>query len=115
MLGPVLWNLNYDVLLEAIDAEPGGCFVAYADDLVVLESEKSRLDLEKRLQRKVDVVVEATKKLNLKLSVAKTEAIILKGKLDRLRPPVVKLQGKSIKFVDKCKYLGVYLDRGLSF
>lgn len=114
VLGAILWNINYDAILNSLDKID--CeFVAYADDLIVLNSAKSRKELETKLQIVVDTVVDAMEKLNLKISLNKTEAILLKGHLDSGRPPVIKMYNKSIKFVKECKYLGVYLDNGLSF
>lgn len=42
VLGPVLWNFTYDILLEALNVGHERKVVAYADDLIVLESGNSR-------------------------------------------------------------------------
>lgn len=114
VLGPILWNPNYDVVLDALDNVDCEA-VAYADDLLILCSGSSRLHLERKLQRITEVVEMVMGGLNLKLSVKKTEAILLKGNLDANRSPIVKLYGKKIKFVKSCKYLGIQLDSGFTF
>lgn len=71
--------------------------------------------MEIKLQRVVDTVQYITEKLNLRISVKKTEGIVLKGNLDKARPPLIKLYNKSIRFTSTCRYLGVYLDKGITF
>lgn len=115
VLGPVLWNLTYDTVLEDIQSRHNCFFAAYADDLIVAESGSSRRDVELKLQAVVDTVQRVTEKLNLKISIKKTEGIVLKGKLDLKRPPTVKLYGKNIKFVSVSRYLGVYFGNGMTF
>ena len=39
--------------------------------------------------------------------------LLVKGKLDAERPPIIKINGKSIRMGQAIKYLGVYLERGL--
>lgn len=113
VLGPVLWNLNYDTLLECLGEEMNCLTVAYADDLMVLIKGNSRLELEKNIKNVVSKVEAKSKFLNLKMSIQKTEAILIKWKLTRM--PTAKIYGGNIKFVNSCKYLGVYLENGLGF
>lgn len=115
VLGPVLWNITYDILLEAI-GEQGTCkCVAYADDLIILESGQSRRDLENRMQKVVDIVEETANSMGIRMSIKKTEAIILRGKFGSNRTPIVKLYGNNIRFVESCRYLGVHFERNLTF
>lgn len=114
VLGPILWNLNYDAILEALDGV--NCeAIAYADDLIVIGSGSSRAQLERNLQIIIDVVEKEMDNLNLKLSIGKTEALLLKGRLNENRSAVIKLYNNKIKFVKTCKYLGIQLENGLTF
>lgn len=113
VLGPVLWNINYDTLLESLGEEMNCLVVAYADDLIVMIKGETRLEIEESIKRVVSRVEATSDKLNLKISVQKSEAILLKGKLSRM--PTARIYGKSIKFLTCCKYLGVYLENGLRF
>lgn len=72
VLGPVLWNINYNTVLEKIEAENSCGFVAYADDLIVLEVGNSRCELERKLQCVNNTIEQVMSNLNLKLSIAKT-------------------------------------------
>ena len=51
----------------------------------------------------------------LKISDSKTVAMLFKGNLVEKRLAVIKVNGKNIKFVDKTKYLGIIVDKKLSF
>lgn len=53
--------------------------------------------------------------MGIRMSIKKTEGILLRGVLNHDRPPVVRMYGSTIRFVQVCRYLGVYLDRNLTF
>ena len=43
----------------------------------------------------------------------KTEMLLVKGILDAERPPIIKINGRSIRMRQAIRYLGVHLERGL--
>jgi hypothetical protein len=47
------------------------------------------------------------------VSAEKTEMLLLKGKLDAERRPIIKINGKSIRRQQAIKYLGVHFESGL--
>ena len=138
VLGPACWNLMFDGLLQSIEQKFGVNFVAFADDLIVVISGNSRRELEVKGQEIVDFIAGWCKSAKLELSKSKTEAIILrstwarkapigrrggsrpdrkrrqdkKATLDS-RPPVIKLDGASIKFKSSVRYLGVHFDKNM--
>lgn len=112
ILGPSCWNLVFDRVLQilnGLDCEP----IAYADDLIVLVSGNSRKELRLKGQGVADAISACCHARKLSLSAPKTEMVLLKGCLDRGRPPVVKIDGKSITMKDTIRYLGVYIDKRL--
>lgn len=115
VLGPVLWDINYEPIINEVSKYPGCCCVVYADDLIVLDGGSSRKELEEKMQKIINAVEEVTTYLRLKISLKKTEAILLKGGLDSRRPPILKIYGKNITFKESCKYLGIYLEKDLRF
>lgn len=115
VLGPVLWNLVYSDVLVLVSQCEGSRVVAYADDLIVLVVGDSRRELELRLNCVVRTCVGAVEDLRLTLSVEKTVAVLLRGKLDRDRYPSVRLYGSLVSWNRENRYLGVVLDEGLSF
>ena len=113
VLGPTFWNLVFESLLERLSliCNP----IAYADDLVILTSGNSRKQVEETAQRAVLVLEEWCNNHKMVISVNKTSGILLKGRLDGERPPRVRLSNECLKVKDTLKYLGVIIDRGLSF
>lgn len=110
VLGPRIWNLVFDGLLEALS---GYECIAYADDLLVLISGNSRVALETGGQAAVDKVQTWCKSQKLELSAQKTEMILLRGSLNAGRPPGIKVGGKKLALSKSIRYLGVYLDAGM--
>lgn len=118
ILGPMAWNWCMDSLLNSIMetfAETQIEVVAYADDVVALIKEDSRNALEKTANNLVKIIMEWCLMHKLKLAADKTVAMLMKGKLDKERPPIIKIYDTRVKFSQQTKYLGVILDNKLSF
>lgn len=108
VLGPLLWNVLYNPVLE-IELPEGCDTVAYADDLVLVVK-NDRKDL---MMKQADEALEAIRKwmIDNKLEIAssKTEALIIKG--PRKREDIIFTIGGSAVHPQKfMKYLGVWLD-----
>lgn len=69
--------------------------VAYADNLLILVEESTRLEIEQQAAEYMSVVNAWSLKLGVAISTDKTIAMILKGILRR--PPYVKLNGVSLQ------------------
>lgn len=106
ILGPMFWNLVFDDLLNKL-SDSGHNVTAYADDLIVLASGNSRLELEHTANSITSLICEWCLKQKLRLSTQKSEMILLKGLLDIRRPPTVKIGTTSLKMKPVVKYLGV--------
>lgn len=119
ILGPLLWNVLFNGLLEL---DMGGVeVVAYADDAVVIVDAETRNDVERRL---VDVAERLwTENIKLTLSLEKTVVMKLKEnkvnkgkaqrKSDRKRKLVVRVRGRRLENVTEVKYLGVWIGEGM--
>lgn len=114
ILGPLLWNLSFDsVLQEGVEA---GCqIVCYADDTLVLASADTILTATRRVNLQTALVVNRIRRLGLLVAAAKTEAVLFYGKSKPLVLPLVQVAGESIQTKDSMKYLGIILDSRLSF
>lgn len=107
VLGPAVWNLHLDNLLEWPMPE-GVEMVAYADDVTLIIEANSRRDIENKAAGAL-VQIEKWGDLNkLTFSPAKTKSITLRGRFQR--PPLIKMGGSSISCVDHAVVLGVTLD-----
>jgi len=119
MLGPLLWNIMYDGLLQV---QTGGnqqgvsssTLVAFADDVAVVTTGHTTKILEDVTNNALVAVTEWMDRAELSLSVEKTEAIILTNKRGYERPDF-KIRGTSIKIKDQIRYLGMELHRILGF
>lgn len=114
ILGPKCWNYILDGLLSAFDFADAD-IVAYADDTALLVYADSRLALETNANRILGHIREWGEMNKLCFNASKSEAILLKGKLQRY--PILRMHSNSqpIPFRDKITYLGVVLDDKLSF
>lgn len=100
--------LRFERELEEDEAD----VLTYADDLAVLLKANSRRGIEE-VGKKVMLVLEDWCRLNkLKVSAAKTTAMLVKGKLDSNRLPINQV---SIKYKRETRYLGLILDDKMNF
>lgn len=106
LLGPVLWNIVFNELLEEFE-KAGIKIVAFADDVVIVVEGNTRNQIETIGQKAVEIAEKWCQKFKMKLSEKKTVMMLCKGKLDIKRPPTVKLAGNQISMVEEFKYLGV--------
>lgn len=102
VLGPLLCNIAFDSLLikqlpELVKP------IAFADDIAYNKGNAV-----------LDTLEEWASRTKMKISVEKTQGIVLKGNM-RARPPVFKFEDTRIKMVKQFKYLGIILDEGLTF
>lgn len=78
VLGPSVWNCQFEDLLQEIKNLGGVGVVAYADDLVVIFGGKNRREIEQKGTAILEVVRKGCERMKLALSVAKTEGIFLR-------------------------------------
>ena len=114
VLGPTLWNLAYNGVLK-LPFEPGVSTVAYADDLVVLVKARTERELVYKANDALDAVSRWMSARQLQLASEKTEAILLIGRKKCGPLSGLALDGHPIEVKQQVKYLGVLLDRSLTF
>ena len=112
VLGPTLWNVLYDDIFECTTVE-GTSMLGYADDLAALVTATTK----ENLMIKGDEVLHSIRlwlQTN-KLEVAKDKvmAIVLNNRNDK--DIYFELDDTTITTVKKVTYLGIILDRGLTF
>ena len=114
VLGPHLWNVIMDGLLR-IDLGPDVELYAYADDVTMIVRGSSRAAIERTAGEALRRVTEWGVTAKLSFSAGKTQAILLKGKLDVDCPPRIFMDAERIKFSPHVKCLGVLIGRGWTF
>lgn len=107
-MGPTVWNLIVDELLEDFEDLQNTKIVAYADDLALTIEGNTRKELEENTKLAIDKLENWTNTQKLTISKKKTMYMLLKGKL--LRNQTCKINGESIKRVSSVKYLGLQID-----
>ncbi|KAI4472524.1 hypothetical protein M0802_016736 [Mischocyttarus mexicanus] len=108
VLGPLMWNLILDEVIEEV-SQTRIEIIAYADDIVIVVSGDSRKVLEVKANLVTNILKLWCDKQKLELSASKSHMILLKGFLDIRRPPTVRLGEKSLKMDAETKYLGVFI------
>jgi hypothetical protein len=113
VLGPILWNIMYDGVLR-LEVPVGVRLVAFADDLAVMAMAATKEDLQNLVNRALERVSEWMRGAGLRLAARKTEAVLLTGKR---RPGKISfyLDGEEIVPRETIRYLGVRLDRNMTF
>lgn len=116
VLGPLLWNLVADSLLERLNTEDAS-LVMYADDGTIVVEGDSRVIIEEKASRAITELMTWCEEQRLEISATKTRMMLLKGgfRLNVDRPPRVFVGGTLIPCVPEHRVLGVVLDSTLSF
>ena len=115
MLGPLMWCLVFDSLLDQLTSIDSCEPIAFADDLVVVVTGSSRVQLELNGQTAIRELEKWCALHKMVLSQSKTVTMLLKGKLNQERPPRVFTSAGPIKFKTSFKYLGIMIDRNFKF
>jgi len=113
VLGPTLWNVAYDYLLD-MNVPPGVQLIGFADDLAVVGVAKTGEMLEELLNPTLERIDEWMTSRGLQLTHHKTEAVML-TKRWAYNPPRLSIGGSPIDMSSHIRYLGVILDTRLSF
>ena len=114
VLGPLLWNIYIDGLLELLHQEEKVYDqAAYADDVIILIQGPSRARLEEKGNDVMATVADWTRQMGLEIAPHKSQVIKFGAPLKRL--PVIRCDGNTIPAVHETPYLGVQLDDKLSY
>ena len=114
VLSPLLWNLVADGLLRRLNTELAVYSQAFSDDLACLLMGIDIGTLRDIAQRTIQIVDRWTQNKGLNLNPNKTEVVVFTTKKNwHMRP--LTLRGVALKQVDQVKYLGVTLDKKLTW
>ena len=97
---------------------PSECLVAqYADDIALLYSHKRAACINKMLRTETNIMSSYCSDWKLKLNPAKTEATFFTRRRARRAYPrsEFKINNEQVPWKDKTKYLGIHLDKTLTF
>lgn len=115
ILGPLLWNIAYDQVLD-VHTEPGCSVLCYADDTLLIVTAKNTKDLTTKANLLTSLVIKRIRALGLRVSARKTETIIFHGRTRLVDP--VKIMVEEVQMTvsaKQMKYLGILLDKRLTF
>lgn len=107
VLGPQMWNLILDEVIEEI-SQTGTETIAYADDIAIIVTGNSRIELERKANTATAILKTWCEKQKLEISAKKSQMVLLKGLLDIRRPPTVPIGNTSLKMVANTRYLGIH-------
>lgn len=113
LLGPLLWILVFNGLIIALE-NAGFKIIVYANDGVILVTGNTRMELQNKGQIAINIAKAWCDEHKMSLSTTKTVLMLLKGNLDKERPPTIKLETKNKKMVKEMKYLGIILSGGIT-
>lgn len=113
ILGPILWNLVYDDVLR-ITLPQGVHLIAFADDLVLVVTGKHEAEVMEAANLAVKRIIEWMTANGLRVAAEKSLVLLLAVR--RVLADIsVKVNERYIPTVRSAKYLGVWLDSGITF
>lgn len=113
VLGPELWNVTYDGILQMIMPEDT-FLVGYADDVEAVVIARNVEELQMELNQVMRRVNFRMKNHGLETAVTKTEIVLLsKKRIDNLIN--MEVNNTSVGTKNAAKYLGVILDTKLNY
>lgn len=113
VLGPTLWNVMYNGLLE-LELPRGAELIGFADDVVVVVAAKNEAILTTVANTILQRVSNWMEERGLRLAPEKTEAVLLTTRR-KVGPICFDVQKVQIIPSKAIKYLGVWLDMKLTF
>ena len=112
-MGPLVWNVMYDDFLR-VDLPAGTSIVGFADDALVVCAADDVGILELRFNESLCRAKRWLDSIGLKMALEKTEALLVTDKRSFQYQRIV-LGEDEVEWKTSIKYLGVQLDRKLSF
>ena len=108
---PTLWKIGMNSLLIKLD-QAKIKNVAFADDLTLVLCEDSEYRLQRKLDEAMKIIEEWCSKAELAINANKTQVMLVKSKKMNNK---LKINEKEIKVTNEIKYLGVVIDKKLSW
>lgn len=115
VVAPLLWNIGYDCVIKELSEKGYNAYV-YADDTMIIVSEKSRMKLFEKIKNSIITAENKMKVINLKLNKTKTDIIVL-GSIISAQPveEKIKIGEQELHTKREVKYLGMVIDNQLSW
>lgn len=115
--GAVLSPTLYSLYVADFSPRRGTDIALYADDLALLAKGKVSNAIVGKLKKSLDSCIKYYNKWKIKINTDKTQAILFPFNRSPKRVPSIPLRDGNniIKFDDTVKYLGVYLDKKLTY
>ncbi|KMQ85417.1 reverse transcriptase [Lasius niger] len=115
VLGLLLWNITYDVVLRT-DLPPDCNVICYADDTLILAGGKSWGEAVARANQATARVVRTIRAVGLKMAHHKTEATFFHNGRHGAPPKVrIRAADTPVEVGTQIKYLGLHLDSRWAF
>lgn len=111
VLGPILWNVYYDGVLQ-LEMPVGVTLVGYADDLAIVATAKTEYALKTAVEHAVFIVNQWMISRKLELAPQKTEAVVLAGRR-KLKEMTIEMEGVAVNTSRAIRYLGVMMDKDM--
>jgi len=116
VLGPHLWNLGYNAVLNEVLLPPGCEIICYADDTLILAAGRDWGEAHSRANEATADVVRHIRSLGLEVAPQKTEAIYFHNGLRGASPEdAIEVSGVPVPIEARIKYLGLILDSRWKF
>ena len=114
ILGPLLWNISYNLVLQTPMPE-GVHLLRYSDDTLVVADAQDLAACAEQAERAITRLGGRMGQLGLTLAASKTEAVAFRH---RRPPPMdfsIRVGNDAIKIPGAMKYLGIYVDGHWNF
>ncbi len=111
--GPGFWNVLYDGALKL--PLPEGCeLVAFADDLILLNSDLDPKILERKVNEAIDRITSWGSDMKLRFNEKKTQAMLCTTRR-KIPEMIFMMNGRTLMIVKEIRYLGVTIDWKLNW
>lgn len=112
-LSPTLFNIFINDIPKPNDTTTS--LALFADDVAIVTESTEHRQAMSYAQRHVDFLVHYFDKWQLTLNIPKTAVMFLTKKYKQYEGPSLQIRGQAIELSNDIKYLGVTLDKGLTF
>lgn len=113
VLGPLLWNIMFDEVLET-EIPENTHTICYADDTIIVATGTNVRDLERRTNEATGIIVDTIERKSLEVALEKTEAVFFTRRREK-KEPMLRIKDQRIKPGKCMKYLEVMVDKSLTY
>lgn len=114
VLGPVLWDITYDQVLQA-GTEEDCRIVCFADDTMIMACAAEVKLATTKANIQTGLILDRIRRLGLEVAPQKTKAVCFRGRKRLDRTPLIDIDRVKIETKKTMRYLGVILDEKLIF